>query len=344
MKTHDFSYDLPAHLIAQYPLKNRSDGRLLHLDRDRGLIRDRQFSQFPDILRHNDVLVFNNTRVIPARLFGHKTTGGKVEILIERITGDNRALAHVRSSKPPKPGSEIVIQNAAAGEEIRFKVIGRRDGLFELALAAQRAISDILEHHGHTPLPPYIERADDAQDLDRYQTVYAQNPGAVAAPTAGLHFDREILERIERSGVTSAFVTLHVAAGTFQPVRCENIEDHVMHSEYVVVPAETVAQCKQARARGGRIIAIGTTAVRSLETAAADGELKPYRGETRIFLYPGYRFNSVDALLTNFHLPESTLLMLVCAFAGYDFTLRAYQHAVAQQYRFFSYGDAMFIE
>ena len=250
----------------------------------------------------------------------------------------------MRSSKPPKPGSEIVIQNAAAGEEIRFKVIGRRDGLFELALAAQRAISDILEHHGHTPLPPYIERADDAQDLDRYQTVYAQNPGAVAAPTAGLHFDREILERIERSGVTSAFVTLHVAAGTFQPVRCENIEDHVMHSEYVEVPAETVAQCKQARARGGRIIAIGTTAVRSLETAAADGELKPYRGETRIFLYPGYRFNSVDALLTNFHLPESTLLMLVCAFAGYDFTLRAYQHAVAQQYRFFSYGDAMFIE
>jgi S-adenosylmethionine:tRNA ribosyltransferase-isomerase len=344
MKTDDFTYELPAQLVAQYPSKNRADSRLLHLNRDCALIKDRHFNQFPDILQANDVLVFNNTRVIPARLFGHKTTGGKVEILIERITADNHALAHVRASKTPKVGSEIIIEDAAAEEDIRFSVIGRRDNLFELATEAHIPISDILEHHGHTPLPPYIERADEEQDLDRYQTVYAKKPGAVAAPTAGLHFDRTLLEQIEERGVTSAFVTLHVAAGTFQPVRCENIEDHVMHAEYLEVPAETVARCRQARDRGGRIIAIGTTAVRSLETAAADGELKPYRGETRIFLYPGYRFNSVDALLTNFHLPESTLLMLVCAFAGYDFTMRAYQHAVAQQYRFFSYGDAMFIE
>ena len=344
MKTQDFSYDLPAHLIAQYPLSNRSDSRLLHLDRAHSLIKDRQFSQFPDILQPNDVLVFNNTRVIPARLFGQKPTGGKVEILIERIISEHHALAHVRASKTPKIGTSINIQKGTGGKAIRFKVIGRRDGLFELATEAHIPISDILENHGHTPLPPYIDRVDDEQDLDRYQTVYANKPGAVAAPTAGLHFDRSILERIEERGVISAFVTLHVAAGTFQPVRCENIEDHDMHSEYLEVPAETVECCRRARDRGGRIIAIGTTAVRSLETAAADGELKPYRGDTRIFLYPGYRFNSVDALLTNFHLPESTLLMLVCAFAGYDFTLRAYQHAVAQQYRFFSYGDAMFIE
>jgi len=344
MRTHDFYYDLPANLIAQYPQAKRSDSRLLHLDRGRRLIADRHFSQFPDLLQADDVLVFNNTRVIPARLFGHKATGGKVEILIERITADHNALAHVRASKTPKVGSEIIIQNAESGEEIRFKVSGRRDDLFELATQTQTSISDIVDQCGHMPLPPYIERADDEQDLDRYQTVYAKNPGAVAAPTAGLHFDHAVLERITKRGIRSAFVTLHVAAGTFQPVRCKNIEDHVMHSEYLEVPAETVAHCRQAREKGGRVIAIGTTAVRSLETAAADGELKPYRGETRIFLYPGYQFKCVDALLTNFHLPESTLLMLVCAFTGYDTTMRAYEHAVAQQYRFFSYGDAMFIE
>ena len=344
MRTHDFYYDLPARLIAQHPVPKRTDSRLLHLDRNRRLIEDRQFSEFPDLLQSNDVLVFNNTRVIPARLFGHKPTGGKVEILIERITADHNALAHVRASKTPKVGSEIIIQNAELGEEIRFIVTDRRDDLFELATQTNTPISDIIDQFGHMPLPPYIERADDEQDIDRYQTVYAKNPGAVAAPTAGLHFDHAILERIEKRGVSSAFVTLHVAAGTFQPVRCENIEDHVMHSEYLEVPADTVARCRDAREQGGRIIAIGTTAVRSLETAAAEGELKPYRGETRIFLYPGYRFKSVDALLTNFHLPESTLLMLVCAFAGYDNTMRAYEHAVAQQYRFFSYGDAMFID
>ena len=344
MRTHDFYYDLPAHLIAQHPIPKRTESRLLHVDRNRRLIEDRQFSQFPDLLQANDVLVFNNTRVIPARLYGHKPTGGKVEILIERITADHNALAHLRASKTPKVGSEIIIQKSDLGLEIRFKVIDRRDDLFELATQTHTPISDIIDQFGHMPLPPYIERPDDEQDIDRYQTVYAKNPGAVAAPTAGLHFDHAILERIEEKGVRSAFVTLHVAAGTFQPVRCENIEDHLMHSEYLEVPADTVARCRQAREQGGRIIAIGTTAVRSLETAAAESELKPYCGETRIFLYPGYRFRCVDALLTNFHLPESTLLMLVCAFAGYDTTMRAYEHAVAQQYRFFSYGDAMFIE
>lgn len=344
MRTHDFFYDLPAHLIAQYPVTKRTDSRLLHLDRDRRLIEDRQFSQFPDLLQANDVLVFNNTRVIPARLFGYKPTGGKVEILIERMTAEHNALAHVRASKAPKVGSEIIIQSAEIGEEIRFKVVDRRDDLFELATQTRTPISAIINQVGHMPLPPYIERADDEQDIDRYQTVFARNPGAVAAPTAGLHFDHAILGRIRKRGVRSAFVTLHVAAGTFQPVRCENIADHVMHSEYLEVPADTVALCRQAREQGGRIIAIGTTAVRSLETATAEGELQPYRGETRIFLYPGYQFKSVDALLTNFHLPESTLLMLVCAFAGYDTTMRAYEHAVAQQYRFFSYGDAMFID
>lgn len=344
MRTQDFYYDLPAHLIAQHPIPKRTESRLLHIDRNCRLVEDRQFSQFPDLLQANDVLVFNNTRVIPARLYGHKPTGGKVEILIERITADHNALAHVRASKTPKVGSEIIIQKSELGEEIRFKVIDRRDDLFELATQTHIPISDIIDQFGHMPLPPYIERPDDEQDTDRYQTVYAKNPGAVAAPTAGLHFDHAILERIEKQGVRSAFVTLHVAAGTFQPVRCDNIEDHVMHSEYLEVPADTVARCRQARELGGRIIAIGTTAVRSLETAAAEGELKPYCGETRIFLYPGYQFKSVDALLTNFHLPESTLLMLVCAFAGYDATMRAYEHAVAQQYRFFSYGDAMFIE
>ncbi|MGB5676190.1 MAG: tRNA preQ1(34) S-adenosylmethionine ribosyltransferase-isomerase QueA [Gammaproteobacteria bacterium] len=344
MKTHDFYYDLPTRLIAQYPVTKRTDSRMLRVDRSQHLIEDRRFTDFPDILRANDVLVFNNTRVIPARLFAHKPTGGKVEILIERITSDHTALAHLRASKTPKTGSKIIIDEDGSGREISFSLKDRHDDLFELSIDTDAAISEILNQYGHLPLPPYIDRLDDKQDLDRYQTVYASNPGAVAAPTAGLHFDHDILDRIQKKGVSSAFVTLHVAAGTFQPVRCDDIEDHIMHSEYLVVPAETVTQCHQARERGGRIIAIGTTAVRSLETAAADGELKPYRGETSIFLYPGYQFKSVDALLTNFHLPESTLLMLVCAFAGFDTTMRAYEHAVAQEYRFFSYGDAMFIE
>ena len=344
MKTRDFFYELPERLIAQHPSKNRTDSRLLCIDRGQNTIEDRQFKDFPERLKSGDVLVFNNTRVIPARLFGRKPTGGKVEILIERITSEHQALAHVRASKSPRIGSEIIISNPDANRDLRVRIEDRRDDLFVLSTDKTRSIAGILEHFGHMPLPPYIERSDDAQDLERYQTVYAQQPGAVAAPTAGLHFDDGILQDIRNRGVDSAVVTLHVGAGTFQPVRSENVTDHRMHSEYLQVPEETVIQCKRAREQGGRIIAVGTTAVRSLETAAAAGELRPYSGETSIFIYPGYKFKSVDALLTNFHLPESTLLMLVCAFAGYETTMRAYNHAVKQEYRFFSYGDAMFIE
>jgi len=344
MKTSDFFYELPARLIAQYPAKQRTDSRLLRIDKTHSSFEDGQFTDFPGLLKHDDLLVFNNTRVIPARLFGHKPTGGKVEILIERITAEHSALAHVRASKTPKVGSEILLDDTGAGEKISFRIEGRHDNLFVLSMDAGIRITELLEQYGHMPLPPYIERSDEAQDLDRYQTVYARQPGAVAAPTAGLHFDDDILHAIKKKGVKSADVTLHVGAGTFQPVRSECIQEHAMHSEYLEVPAETVALCRQAREQGGRIIAVGTTAVRSLETAAADGELKPYSGDTDIFIYPGYAFKSVDALLTNFHLPESTLLMLVCAFAGYETTMRAYQHAVEQEYRFFSYGDAMFIE
>jgi len=344
MKTSDFFYDLPAQLIAQYPPKHRSDSRLLYIERKQTAFEDLQFTDFPDLLNPNDILVFNNTRVIPARLFGHKPTGGKVELLIERITSEQNALAHVHASKTPRVGSDIILDTAESGENISFRIEDRDDNLFVLSTDAGIKITDILEKYGHMPLPPYIERRDEAQDLERYQTVYARQPGAVAAPTAGLHFDDDILNAIKNKGAQNAYVTLHVGAGTFQPVRAELIKDHAMHSEYLVVPAETVALCKQAREQGGRVIAVGTTAVRSLETAAADGELKPYSGETDIFIYPGYQFKSVDALLTNFHLPESTLLMLVCAFAGYKTTMQAYKHAVEQAYRFFSYGDAMFIE
>jgi S-adenosylmethionine:tRNA ribosyltransferase-isomerase len=344
MKTRDFFFDLPQHLIAQYPAKHRTDSRLLHVNTEQASFGDRQFTDFPDLLKPNDVLVFNNTRVIPARLFGHKTTGGKVEILIERLTSEHGALAHVRASKTPKIGTDIILDTSVPGENISFKIEDRSDNLFVLATDADTRITDILDKHGHMPLPPYIERSDEAQDLKRYQTVYARQPGAVAAPTAGLHFDDDILNTIKHKGVNSAYVTLHVGAGTFQPVRSEHIKDHAMHSEYLEVPEDTVSLCNQARAQGGRIIAVGTTAVRSLETASSDGILEPYCGETDIFIYPGYQFKSVDALLTNFHLPESTLLMLVCAFAGYETTMRAYKHAVEKEYRFFSYGDAMFID
>jgi S-adenosylmethionine:tRNA ribosyltransferase-isomerase len=344
MKTRDFYYDLPQQLIAQYPAKQRTDSRLLCVDSKQGTFEDRQFTDFPDRIHPDDVLVFNNTRVIPARLFGRKPTGGKVEILIERITSEHSALAHVRASKTPKIGSDIILEVSSSSSPVSFKVMDRHGSLFVLSTDSGIKITDILEHSGHMPLPPYIERGDEQQDLDRYQTVYAQEPGAVAAPTAGLHFDEDILNTIKARGIQTAFVTLHVGAGTFQPVRSEDIAEHKMHSEYLVVPEQTVALCNQARSKGGRIIAIGTTAVRSLETAAADGVLKPYSGETDIFIFPGYEFKSVDALLTNFHLPESTLLMLVCAFAGYETTMRAYEHAVKQAYRFFSYGDAMYIE
>jgi len=344
MKTRDFFYELPDELIAQHPTKKRTDSRLLCLDRNKGTLQDRQFTDISELLNPNDVLVFNNTRVIPARLYGQKPTGGKVEILIERITSEHRALAHVRASKTPKIGTDIILTVPASDQAIRFTVEDRHEGMFVLTTAPHCNITETLEKYGHMPLPPYIERNDDVQDRERYQTVYARQPGAVAAPTAGLHFDQNILDTISSKGVVSAYVTLHVGAGTFQPVRCENITDHSMHSEYLEIANETVTLCRRARAQGGRIIAVGTTAVRSLETACAGGKIKPYSGETDIFIHPGYEFNCVDALLTNFHLPESTLLMLVCAFAGYETTMHAYRHAVEQSYRFFSYGDAMFIQ
>jgi len=345
MKTHDFAYDLPAELIAQQPAEKRSGSRLLHLDRVTGSVRDRVFTTLPELLRPNDVLVFNNTRVIPARLFGHKSSGGRVEILIERLTGERTVAAHVRASKTPKTGSSIMLHTRDGVDSgTGFTVIGRQQDLFLLSLDGGLSAADALERYGHMPLPPYIERADQDDDFERYQTVYADRPGAVAAPTAGLHFDLETLDRLREIGCCFAWVTLHVGAGTFQPVRVENIEDHRMHLEFMEVPQETVDSCRLARERGGRIVAVGTTAVRSLESAAAGGELRACSGETGIFIYPGYRFSSVDALLTNFHLPRSSLLMLVCAFSGYDATMAAYRHAVDRSYRFFSYGDAMFIE
>lgn len=338
MKRTDFHYDLPDELIARFPAAQRSGSRLLVLDRDSGALQDRQFRDLPDLLQPGDLLVFNNTKVIPARLFGLKATGGKVEVLVERITGEQTCLAHVRASKSPKPGSIIYIEG---GGELLME--GRDGELFQLRHTGAGTLLQRLEQCGHMPLPPYIDRADEALDQQRYQTVYAQTPGAVAAPTAGLHFDADILDQLQRRGILTCFVTLHVGAGTFQPVRADDIRDHQMHAEWLSVDAATVAKIHDTKARGGRIIAVGTTSVRCLETAAQHGELQPYEGDTRIFIYPGYKFRVIDALITNFHLPESTLIMLVSALAGRDNVLNAYRHAVEQRYRFFSYGDAMLI-
>ncbi len=337
LKRSDFQFDLPPELIAQQPLAQRSDSRLLHLSKDGGQTSDRNFSQLPGLLRQGDLLVFNNTRVIPARLFGKKETGGQVEIMLERMVNEVECLAQLRVSKTPRPGSIIFLEDGS-----RMEVAGREGSFFSLRLL-DGLLGEKLEKLGHMPLPPYIERADTLADRERYQTVYARHPGAVAAPTAGLHFDDAIFSEIESRGIERAEVTLHVGAGTFQPVRCERVEDHRMHAERLEVSAGVCDAVEQTRARGGRVIAVGTTAVRSLETAAADGRLKPYSGDSRIFIYPGYRFQVIDGLVTNFHLPESTLLMLVCALAGMQETLAAYRHAVSERYRFFSYGDAMLV-
>jgi len=336
MQLSDFDYHLPEALIAQHPPERRTGSRLLHLA-GKHLV-DRRFSGLPDLLRPGDLLVFNNTRVMPARLYGHKESGGRVEVLIERVLEPRRVLAHVRASKSPRPGSRLLVGGQA------LLTLGRRDALFELELCGDADIHALMAQHGHMPLPPYIQREDAAFDQERYQTVYAKEAGAVAAPTAGLHFDRAMLDALAARGVDSAEVTLHVGAGTFQPVRVENLDEHVMHSEWLQVDERVCAQVAETRRRGGRVVAVGTTSVRSLETAAASGELRPYTGETRLFIRPGYEFRVVDVLLTNFHLPQSTLLMLVCAFAGYDEVMRAYAHAVEQGYRFFSYGDAMLLE
>ena len=338
MKKSDFNYHLPESLIAQKPLAERTASRLLHLDRLSGAIKDGQFSDFLDLLNANDLVVFNDTKVIPARLYGHKASGGKIEILIERIEGERQALAHIKASKSPKPDSLLNLDGGAV-----CRVIERENDLFRLQFETEQTLLDLLAEIGHIPLPPYIERADDSDDLERYQTVFAKQAGAVAAPTAGLHFDQAALDKLEAKGIAKAFVTLHVGSGTFQPVRADDLADHVMHKEFYQVSQATVDAVQQARARGGRVVAIGTTAVRALESASRSGSLQAGFGDTDLFITPGYQFKSVDAMLTNFHLPESTLLMLISAFAGYDAVMKAYQHAIQQQYRFFSYGDAMVI-
>jgi len=312
---------------------------MLCLDPLNNSLSDGSFRDFPGLLTPGDLVVFNDTRVIPARLLGHKQSGGKVEVLVERITGKRQVLAHVRASKTPGPGTRL---DFAAG--VSAIVTGRAEDLFQLEFSAEDSALDVLESQGHVPLPPYIRRGDEATDHERYQTIYASRPGAVAAPTAGLHFDERSLQQLAQLGVETARVTLHVGAGTFQPVRCDELEKHVMHYEYYEVGNEVCEQIAATRQRGGRVVAIGTTVVRSLEAAAASGAPEPCRGETNLFITPGYRFRCVDALLTNFHLPESTLLMLVAAFGGHARVMDAYRHAIEQGYRFYSYGDAMFLQ
>jgi len=342
MNVSDFHFDLPDELIARYPLEQRSASRLLSLDGKTGELRHRVFADILELLNPGDLLVFNDTRVIPARLFGRKETGGQVEVLMERLLEDEyEMLAHVKASKALRPGQKIVLEDGSV-----LEMLGREGALFHLRLVpveGTEPLLSLLERVGHMPLPPYVDRPDEATDRERYQTVYAREAGAVAAPTAGLHFDDELLEQLKARGIEQAFVTLHVGAGTFQPVRVDRIEDHVMHSEVAQVPESTVRAVEAAKARGGRVVAVGTTSVRSLESASSNGTLMPFQGETDIFIHPGYRFRTVDALITNFHLPESTLIMLVSAFAGYHHTMNAYRAAVAERYRFFSYGDAMFI-
>jgi len=344
----DYHYDLPDELIAQVPLAHRSDSRLLVMDGP--LRRHLDIRSLPTILRRGDRLVFNNTRVIPARLFGHKLSGGRLELMLERITSQGSVLAKIRASKSPKPGSTIVLEGTAGDEipvpSLKAKVIARHDDLFELGDTDDAGVSvgEFIEKHGDIPLPPYIQRRPDAADAERYQTVFAREPGAVAAPTAGLHFDHDLFAALEEQGISHSFITLHVGAGTFQPVRVSDISKHVMHAERAEVSPQVVDEILATRAAGGRIIAVGTTCVRSLEAAAsATGQLSPFDEETRLFITPGFQFNVIDAMITNFHLPESTLLMLVAAFAGLENTLSAYSEAVQMRYRFFSYGDAMLV-
>lgn len=337
MRKSDFHYRLPEQLIAQTPPPMRGQGRLLCLDQQ-GQVHDRLFAELLDSLKPGDLLVLNDTRVMPARLFGRKVTGGKVEMLIERILGPHSALAHVRASKSPAAGSEIRLDEGHV-----CRVVGRQEDLFHLEFISA-PVAGILTAIGHIPLPPYIDRADDESDRERYQTVFARSAGAVAAPTAGLHFDEAMLTRLESMDVQRAFVTLHVGSGTFLPVRVDDLEQHRMHAEFCEVPQATVEKIRMTRETGGRIVAVGTTVVRSLETASLNGELQAWQGDTRLFIRPGFVFNTVDALLTNFHLPESTLLTLVCAFGGYSQVMSAYRHATERGYRFFSYGDAMFLE
>jgi S-adenosylmethionine:tRNA ribosyltransferase-isomerase len=336
MRVADFDFDLPPDLIAQFPPAVRGGSRLLHVDAT-GALTDRWFSELPTLLRPDDLLVMNDTRVIKARLFGTKDSGGKVELLVERVTGELEALAFIRASHAPKPGSRILL-----GDGVALDVVAKQDDLTRLRFP--RPVLDVLDQVGRLPLPPYIEHTPTADDEARYQTVYANEPGAVAAPTAGLHFDDAMLETLQEKGIRTARVTLHVGAGTFQPVRVNDIAEHRMHSERYTIPQVIVDAIGETRARGGRVVAVGTTSLRALEAAAQPGKLHAGSGETDIFITPGYRFNVVDALITNFHLPRSTLLMLVSAFAGVDAIRAAYAHAIRERYRFFSYGDAMLLE
>lgn len=346
MQVADFHFDLPEELIAKAPKADRSSSRLMALDGNSGDITHKIFSDIVDMIEPGDLLIFNNTRVIPARLFGQKASGGKVEILVERILDEHSVLAHVRANKSPKPGNILILEG-----EIEAEMIGRHEDLFELKFLSQEGVLKALERKGHMPLPPYIDRPDTEEDKERYQTVYNEKPGAVAAPTAGLHFTDELLAQLREKGVQTEFVTLHVGAGTFQSVRVENVKEHQMHSEYAEIPQHVVDAIKATKKAGKRVIAVGTTSVRSVESAAwksnmASAEfdqLQPFFGETDIFIYPGFEFKVVDAMVTNFHLPESTLIMLVSAFSGQDNILKAYNEAIAEKYRFFSYGDAMLL-
>lgn len=342
MRVADFNFELPDELIARFPMSERTSSRLLKLNGNSGEINHHVFSDVLEFINPGDLIIFNNTKVIPARMFGQKASGGKVEVLVERVVDEHTVLAHVRANKSPKPGNELILENSATAV-----MQGRQGELFELTFKGDKPVLEILESIGHMPLPPYIDRPDNDSDKQRYQTVYGEKPGAVAAPTAGLHFDDKLMQQLRDKGVEMGFVTLHVGAGTFQPVRVETIDEHVMHSEYIEVPDEVVEQIKATKARGNRVVAVGTTSMRSLESAAKmsqGDELESYFGDTDIFIYPGYEFQVVDAMVTNFHLPESTLIMLVSAFAGQDNIMKAYQTAIAEKYRFFSYGDAMFLE
>ncbi len=343
VKLSDFDYELPAEMIAQHPARERGASRLLHLDGARGTWHDRMFRELPELVLPGDVLVLNDTRVIKARLIGRKASGGQVEALVERVLDSERALAQLRASKTPRAGAQLEFATDK-GPGVTAEVLGRQDEFFELRFAGCTDVFALLERAGSVPLPPYIRRAPNTDDDERYQTVYAREPGAVAAPTAGLHFDAAMFAALKARGAVVATLTLHVGAGTFQPVRVENLAEHRMHSEGYSLPQATVDAIRAARAAGKRVLAVGTTSLRALESAAAAGELRAGSAETRLFILPGYCFRVVDRLLTNFHLPRSTLLMLVAAFAGVDNIRRAYQHAIGQRYRFFSYGDAMLIE
>lgn len=338
MKKAIFHYQLPSELIAQQPTPSRSGSRLLALNGVSGEVEDLRFVDLPGILHSGDLLIFNDTRVIPARLYATKETGGRVEILVERILGARRIVAQLGMSKRGRPGMYLRVD-----DNISVAIVSRCGDFYELCFECAETVMQVLQRLGHVPLPPYIGRIDEAYDRERYQTVYAEHPGAVAAPTAGLHFDAFIFGQLREHDVDTAFLTLHVGAGTFQPIRGEDVRDHEIHPEYVQIGSDVCARIEATKQRGGRVVAVGTTVVRALESATRNGQVVPFEGDTRLYIVPGYRFQVVDALVTNFHLPESTLLMLVCAFAGIEHTMRAYRHAVDQKYRFYSYGDAMFV-